>query len=202
MRELRLFSDWFLPQILDGSALEDAQADYVSLWRDMLKAVRLEARLFVHRDYHADNLMWLEDRSGIKRVGLLDFQDALAGDAAYDLVSLLEDARRDVPLPLADELKQHYLQRSGADAISFSAAYALLAAQRNCKIVGIFTRLAARDGKQHYLDYLPRVWGHLNHDLEHPLMASLARYMNQYIPVMQRGAIKVQKTATQLGLCA
>lgn len=202
MREIMLFSNWFLPQLFDGAALADAQQSYVALWQELLAHAPLATDQFVHRDYHADNLMWLPARKGIARVGLLDFQDAVAGDAAYDLVSLLEDARRDVPVALARKMIAHYVQESGADAERFAHAYALLAAQRNSKIVGIFTRLAARDGKKHYLDYLPRVWGHLSRDAEHPKLAALKDWLDQYVPMDARGIITIRKDAQALGLAA
>ena len=202
MREILLFPNWFLPQLLDGNALAEAQQSYENLWQEILQSAPLEINQFVHRDYHADNLMWLPERSGAQRVGLLDFQDAVAGDAAYDLVSLLEDARRDVPPVLAQKMLAHYLQKTGADAKRFSFAYALLAAQRNSKIVGIFTRLAARDGKQHYLDFLPRVWSHLVHDAEHPELGALKEWLNRYVPQAARGRITIRKDAQALGLVA
>ena len=202
MREVQLFPNWFLPQLMDGAALLEAQKDFEAVWRNILEAAPLAMDQFVHRDYHADNLMWLPKRIGVQRIGLLDFQDAVAGDAAYDMVSLLEDARRDVPQALAQQMIVHYLQETGADAERFSFAYALLAAQRNSKIVGIFTRLAARDGKKHYLDYLPRVWGHLTRDAQHPELAPLKQWLDTYVPQDKRGVIAIRKDAQALGLAA
>lgn len=200
MRETLLFSDWFLPQLLDGSVLVDAQKNYVMLWQDLLEAVPLEKNQFVHRDYHADNLMWLPTRSGVKKIGLLDFQDAVRGDAAYDLVSLLEDARRDVPVALAQQMIAYYMRQSGTDSERFSLAYALLAAQRNSKIIGIFVRLAVRDGKGHYLDFLPRVWAHLMRDVEHPKLSALKQWLDRYVPREARGRLAIRKDAQMLGL--
>ncbi len=201
-REATLFSNWFLPQILDGAALADAQAGYMNLWGALLNEIPLATNQFVHRDYHADNSMWLPARSGVQRVGLLDFQDAVMGDAAYDLVSLLEDARRDVSPELARRMVAHYLRHTGASATQFSMAYALLAAQRNSKIIGIFTRLAARDGKAHYLDYLPRVWRHLEQDITHPELASLKAWLDRHVPEGARGVLTIRKDARMLGLAA
>lgn len=201
-REVLLLPNWFLPQLLDGAELKEAQESFAALWSEMLAAAPLQQEHFVHRDYHADNLMWLPSRSGPARVGLLDFQDAVMGDAAYDLVSLLEDARRDVPPELVSKMLRHYLAHTQVDAQQFRFAYALLAAQRNSKIVGIFTRLAARDGKKHYLEYLPRVWGHLTRDLEHPDMAALKTWFDRYVPMDKRGVIAIRKDATALGLAA
>ena len=202
LREVKLFSDWFLPQILDEALLADAQASYIAVWEELFKTIPLSQRYFIHRDYHADNLMWLPGRSGHARVGLLDFQDAVRGDAAYDLVSLLEDARRDVSVDLAQAMIAHYVKESAADAEQFTLAYALLAAQRNSKIIGIFTRLCARDGKPHYLAFLPRVWAHLHRDAQHPLLKPLKIWLDSYILPEHRGIINVYKNAQALGLVA
>src|SRR5690606_13073038 len=133
------------------------------------------------RDYHADNLLWLAGRPGAQRVGLLDFQDALVGHGAYDLVSLLEDARRDVLPETVDACLAHYLNVTGEDAGEFRGMYALLGAQRNAKIIGIFCRLGLRDGKRDYTKYLPRVWKHFHHDLMHPWMAPLRLFVREHI---------------------
>jgi aminoglycoside/choline kinase family phosphotransferase len=202
MREAQLFSNWYVPQVLGKDASANAAREYEAIWRDVLRAAPLQTDQFVHRDYHADNLMWLPDRAHTKRVGLLDFQDGVYGDAAYDLVSLLEDARRDVSPEFAEAMLKRYIQKSGCDEARLRAAYAVLAAQRNSKIVGIFLRLAARDGKMNYLSYLPRVWGHLERDLQHPLLAPLKRWNDLYIPKAARGEIKVAHDAKALALSA
>ena len=131
------------------------------------------------RDYHSPNLLWLPEREGIARVGVIDFQDAMRGPAAYDLVSLLQDARVDV----AAELEAHCstttvpastARETGFDRDAFGFAYAALGAQRNTKIVGIFARLAKRDGKPGYLRHIPRLWRYLERDLAHPRLAALS----------------------------
>jgi aminoglycoside/choline kinase family phosphotransferase len=143
----------------------------------------------VCRHYHADNLMWLAERKAEQAVGLLDFQDALIGCPAYDLVSLLEDARRDVSPSLQKEMIEYYLSKSAIkDVQAFDTAYAVLGAQRNSKIVGIFARLAIRDTKPRYLGYLPRVWKHLEHDLSHPALAELKIWMDRVVPQDKRTA--------------
>jgi aminoglycoside/choline kinase family phosphotransferase len=136
----------------------------------------------VLRDYHAENLLWLPARTGLGRVGLLDYQDALRGHPVYDLISLVEDARRDVGPGIAARLKARYVAARGLDATEFGEACAVLAAQRNLKIVGIFARLARRDGKRQYLRLIPRVWAHLQRDLSHPALAPLAGLVAQMIP--------------------
>ncbi|MEQ9260209.1 MAG: phosphotransferase [Roseovarius sp.] len=132
-----------------------------------------DADVLVQRDYHAENLLWLPRRDGVARVGLLDFQDAMSGHRAYDLVSLLEDARRDVSPDVADAMRARYIAAAGQDAESFTAAFHVLGAQRNLRIIGVFARLCIRDGKAHYVDLIPRVWAHLQHDLTHPALAAI-----------------------------
>ncbi|KEJ97085.1 hypothetical protein SAMN05444149_104234 [Pseudosulfitobacter pseudonitzschiae] len=130
--------------------------------------------VLIQRDYHAENLLWLQQREGIARVGLLDFQDAMAGHPAYDLVSILQDARRDVPAEVEAQMIARYIAASPQDATAFARAYALLGLQRNLRILGVFARLCIRDGKAHYVDLIPRVWGHIQTNLKHPDVAPLA----------------------------
>jgi aminoglycoside/choline kinase family phosphotransferase len=175
--EASRFTRWYAS---DLSA--DAKADYLDIWRELLPAVRVGEDALVYVDYHADNLLWLPDRDGLGRVGLLDFQDARLGPPAYDLVSLLEDARRDVPHGLAEAMIERYLAaRPDLDGEAFRTAYALLGAQRNCKILGLFSRLAKRDGKTQYLTLQERVRGHLQRDLAHPKLAALAAWFDRHI---------------------
>ncbi|RKF13393.1 aminoglycoside phosphotransferase [Roseovarius spongiae] len=140
------------------------------------------AAVLIQRDYHAENLLWLPGRAGVARVGLLDFQDALLGHPAYDLVSLLQDARRDVPPAVATRMIARYTARTGADAEAFERAYHVLGAQRNLRIMGVFARLCLRDGKPHYLTLMPRVWDHLMSDLDHPALAGLAPIVRAALP--------------------
>jgi len=138
--------------------------------------------VLIQRDFHAENLLWLPDRSGVARVGLLDFQDAMRGHRAYDLVSLLQDARRDVAPETARAMRAHYINTTGADAESFTTAFHWLGAQRNLRILGVFARLSLRDGKPHYVDLIPRVWAHLRTDLRHPALAPLAELVAEALP--------------------
>lgn len=202
MREAQLFADWYLPQVVGKEQASALGKEYMGIWARVLSQAPLAAGHFVHRDYHADNLLWLPDREGAKRVGLLDFQDALYGDPAYDLVSLLEDARRDVPPSLAEAMVQRYLSATGMPQERFDAAYRVLGAQRNSKIVGIFVRLAARDGKCQYLNYLPRVWKHLERDVTHPALAELKQWLDTHIDGAGRGAISIRHTSRELALSA
>lgn len=183
--ETALLADWYWP-LKTGSAMPgDLQAELAELWAPLLGALS-DPHSFVLRDYHAENLLWLPRREGVKRVGVIDFQDALYGAAAYDLVSLLEDARRDVAPDLADAMQRHYAERAhaagGFDQTAFKRDYAVLAAQRNAKILGIFARLAERDGKRRYIDLLPRVENHFRRDLGREGLEDLAQFFKTHLP--------------------
>ncbi|MEZ5891916.1 MAG: phosphotransferase [Parvularculaceae bacterium] len=179
--EAMLLIDWYWPLKKGAPAPENLKAEYVALWRDAL-ATLSAPQTMVLRDYHAENLLWLPARKGVARVGVIDFQDGLWGHAAYDAVSLLEDARRDVSPALAEAMVVHYLQRSGADSASYLRDYAILAAQRNAKILGIFARLAKRDNKPRYLDLLPRVEDHFCRDLKRAGLAPLRGFFAKHLP--------------------
>jgi aminoglycoside/choline kinase family phosphotransferase len=138
--------------------------------------------VLVLRDYHAENLLWLPERAGPARVGLLDFQDAMAGHPAYDLVSLLQDVRRDVPAPLEAALIAHYLAQTGADPLAFRAAYAVMGAQRHLRVLGVFARLCTDYGKPHYLNWMPRVWALLERCLADPALAPVADLLRRDLP--------------------
>ncbi|MDT0575063.1 phosphotransferase [Croceicoccus sp. F390] len=180
LREAKLFAEWFC--VSQGLSVDDA--GFEAAWRAVLAPV-LEgsSRVTVLRDYHAENIMLLDDGGQ----GLLDFQDALIGHPAYDLVSLLQDARRDVPVPLEQAMLSNYETLVGAGE-DFRADYARLGAQRNAKIIGIFTRLSLRDGKHRYLDLVPRVWAALERDLRHPALDPVARWFDANIPAHLRMA--------------
>ncbi len=134
------------------------------------------------RDYHAENLLWLPERDGTRRVGLLDYQDAVKAHPSYDLVSLLEDARRDVPADIQNAMIDRYIAATGADPETFRTAYAAQGAQRNLRILGVFARLCIVAGKPAYIDLIPRVWDHLKHDLSHPALAKLNRLVLAALP--------------------
>lgn len=181
-REARLFIEWFCPA--RGLAV-DAEG-YAAAWEQVLVPMlpRQRPGVAVLRDYHAENIMLL---GALREQGLLDFQDALNGHPAYDLVSLLQDARRDVSPELEAEMFDHYVKASG-QSDEFLGDYARLGAQRNAKIVGIFVRLWKRDGKPRYLDLIPRVWALLERDLTHPALAPVAAWFDANIPVDLREA--------------
>ena len=133
------------------------------------------------------------ERAGHAQVGMLDFQDMLVGHAAYDLMSLLEDARRDVTAEVRSAMLARYLERSGAEAEAFGRAAHVLAAQRNLKIMGLFTRLCRRDRKPRYLGYLPRVWRHLQQDLAHPELAALRGFILRHVPAPEPVALALAR---------
>ena len=188
-REVRLLTEWYAPAM----GLSVDEAGYDAAWEEALapmiarqNAYNATGGVTVLRDYHAENIMLLP--GGLADQGLLDFQDALVGHPAYDLVSLLQDARRDVAPALEAAMLAHYCSAMGITGDDFAADYALLGAQRSAKIVGIFTRLNARDGKPKYLSLIPRVWTALERDLAHPALEPVARWFDANIPAAIRAA--------------
>lgn len=181
--EIALLIEWCWPLKTGGDASSSLQADYFASWAPALEAISAPSSM-VLRDYHAENLVWLPDRMGAARVGLIDFQDGLFGSPAYDLVSLLKDARRDVAPELAEAMIRRYCAGAGDgfDEESFRRDYAVLGAQRNAKILGIFARLFRRDGKSRYLDFLPRVEAHFKNDLRAPALRSVRAFFARHMP--------------------
>jgi aminoglycoside/choline kinase family phosphotransferase len=183
-REANLLPEWYAPAL----GLEVDAASYERCWRESWQAMlkrTVERPVLVLRDYHADNLMLLDDGE----LGLLDFQDALAGHPAYDLVSLLQDARRNVSAELETEMLDRYMDRAEVDdRDSFLADYAVLGAQRHAKVIGIFTRLWKRDGKANYLGFQPRNWQLIEQCLDHPALSSVRSWFDANIPAPARAA--------------
>jgi aminoglycoside/choline kinase family phosphotransferase len=183
--EAELLLDWYLPY--RGIALTNAaRSEFNALWRDALAYAETMPPTWVLRDYHSPNLLWLPEREGIKRVGLLDFQDALTGPAPYDLVSLLQDARVDVPDAMEIALLGRYVKgRLNTDpdfaTTAFVQLYVTLGAQRATKILGIFARLDRRDGKPQYLRHMPRIWRYLRRALIHPAMNDLKAWYDAHV---------------------
>jgi aminoglycoside/choline kinase family phosphotransferase len=184
-REAALLTEWYCPA--QGLAVD--AAGYAAAWEEALAPllVRQNPGVTVLRDYHAENIMLLGGKAPAPQ-GLIDFQDALVGHPAYDLVSLLQDARRDVSEALEAAMLAHYCKAAGVSGDDFFADYARLGAQRNAKIVGIFTRLDRRDGKPKYLAMIPRVWAAMERDLTHPALAPVARWFDANIPADLRAA--------------
>lgn len=183
--EAGLLIEWCWPHRKNAPAPADIVAAYESAWAGVLEQVSSPSQI-VLRDYHAENLLWLPKRDGPRRAGIIDFQDGLIGSPAYDLVSLLEDARRDVSLDLAEAMIARYIAdrkaQDGFDEDAFHRDYAVLAAQRNAKILGIFARLVKRDGKPRYLDFIPRVEAHFRRDLARPALAPVRAFFAEHFP--------------------
>ena len=188
--EAELLLEWYLAKA--GVKETDAmRKEFVALWSKALKPALDAPPTWVLRDYHSPNLLWLADRSDSARIGVLDFQDALIGPAAYDVASLLQDARVDVPETLEMTLlgqyvrarmSQHTEQGQQFDTADFMLLYATLAAQRATKILGIFARLDRRDGKPQYLRHMPRLWNYLQRSLAHPALAPLKDWYAANVP--------------------
>jgi tRNA threonylcarbamoyl adenosine modification protein YjeE len=187
--EAELILDWYLPR-LNLAASADDRAEFQALWREALQPAIDAPPTWVLRDYHSPNLLWLPARSEVARLGVLDFQDAVMGPAAYDLASLLQDARVDVAEPTEVALLSRYVRHRRASDTSFDAStfiklYVTLAAQRASKILGIFARLDMRDGKPQYLRHMPRIWTYLQRSLAHPALAALNAWYNVHVPALK-----------------
>ena len=187
MDEANLLVDWYLPAVGGGPLSTAARDAYARAWLAVFPVVHAQPRTLVLRDFHVDNLMWLAGRHGIAACGLLDFQDAVAGPPAYDLMSLLEDARRDIDPGLVGAMMARYRAAfPDLDVAGFCASYAVLAAQRHAKVIGIFTRLCRRDGKCDYLVHVPRVWRMLEAALAVPILDPVARWFENHVPRARR----------------
>lgn len=185
--EARLLTDWYMPAVFGRGPSDDAVAHYETIWRALFRHARMVPETLVLRDFHVDNLLLLPDRCGVAACGLLDFQDAVVGPVTYDLVSLLEDARRDMDTGLVQAMRQRYLEsRPELDPQAVAGSWAVLAAQRHAKVIGIFTRLARRDGKPRYLPHIARVWRLLERALAHPDLTAMRDWFDHHIPAERR----------------
>ena len=182
IREANLLTEWYLPATTLTPTSAGQIANFNAIISKACQTIDAPSKVLVLRDYHAENLIWLPQRNGIHRVGLLDYQDALAGHPAYDLVSLLQDARRDTSAGLQEKMLQRYLTANNTDAVEFTSAFNILGMQRNIKILGIFSRLCIRDKKQHYVDLIPRVWRHVQDNLQHPACHEAKLWFTQNVP--------------------
>lgn len=189
LEKAALLLDWFVPAIGGGTVTDAARAEYAAAWRAVLPLRKGAPETLALRDFFPENIMWLPARQGVRRCGLLDFQDASRAPVVYDLVSLLEDARRDVPEALRQAMTERYLaafpRQNRAD---FLAAAAVMAAQRHARVIGVFARLWKRDGKPRYLAHIPRVWRLMERALLHPALAPLARWFDAHVPAALRRA--------------
>jgi len=184
--EVGLMLEWYMPD--RGAELTDNLRDeFVMMWRDLLSKPASATRTWTLRDFHSPNLIWLDERPGTARVGIIDFQDAVLGPAAYDLVSLLQDARVDVPEQLELALLTRYIKArrtsdDSFDPAGFAELYAIMSAQRNTRLLGTFARLNRRDGKPQYLRHQPRIWTYLNRSLAHPALARARQWYSVNVP--------------------
>lgn len=173
--------DWYQLGVL-GAVDTQARAAFSSAFHALLRPLDAVTPVLIQRDYHAENLIWLPDRTGAQRVGLLDYQDAMLGHPAYDLMSIAQDARRDVSAKLAQMMTDRYLEATGQEPDAFAQAYAVLGVQRNLRILGVFARLSLAYGKPHYVDLIPRVWGHIETNMQHPALASVKPLIQAALP--------------------
>jgi len=184
--EIGLMLEWYLPD-RGAEPANERRAEFVTAWRDLLGKAAAMPKTWVMRDFHSPNLIWLGERSGISKVGIIDFQDAVLGPAAYDMVSLLQDARIDVPEQLELALLTRYIKaRHSADdsfdPAGFAEIYAIMSAQRNTRLLGNFARLNRRDGKPQYLRHQPRIWTYLSRSLAHPVLSGLRAWYAANVP--------------------
>lgn len=182
-----LLPDW-LPALRPGVRVDAAaRRDWSSLWRPILERGEAGARVFCHRDYHVENLIWLPAREGPARVGMVDFQDAVLAHPAWDLSMLLHDARRDVSRTLSDTLLGRYIERSRyADELPIASDFHALGALNICRIIGVFARLVVRDGRPKYEAFLPRMWGYLDACLADPGLSDLRAWLDACVPADAR----------------
>jgi aminoglycoside/choline kinase family phosphotransferase len=184
--EVSLLLDWYLPDRgVEVTGL--MREEFLTLWRELLRVALAVPATWAIRDYHSPNLIWLADRDGLARVGVIDFQDAVLGPPAYDVVSLAQDARVDVSEPLEIALVSRYVRGRKTDTPTFDPAafaesYAMMSAQRNTRLLGVFSRLNRRDGKPHYLRHQPRIWGYLQRALAHPALAEIRQWFEAHVP--------------------
>ncbi len=184
--EVGRFLLWYVQAVMGREANEAAQREFNAVWRLLFPVARWVPETLVYRDYHIENLMLLP-RPGLAALGLLDFQDSVAGPITYDLVSLLEDARRDIEPGLAAAMRARYLAAfPELNPDVFEASWAVMAAHRHIKCLGLFVRLAQRDGKSGYLVHIPRLWRLLDQSLAHPKLAALGRWLDNHVPPERR----------------
>lgn len=187
--EIGLMPEWYLPD-RNAPLSDEKRAEFFAMWRELLRKPLAAPKTWTIRDYHSPNLIWLAERSGIERIGVIDFQDTVLGPHSYDVVSLLQDARIDVPEALELALLSRYIKArrtedASFDPASFAELYAIMSAQRNTRLLGTFARLNRRDGKPHYLRHQPRIWTYLQRSLAHPALGALRDWYLANVPPPQ-----------------
>lgn len=184
--ELDVMLDWYFPVVLEREASPALREEYRALWTALRPLIDAGVPTLFLRDFHSPNMLWLGARQGAARVGLIDYQDALIGNRAYDLVSFLQDARRDVPVAREQAMLDLYVSRasgelSGFDEDEFRASYAALGAERALRLIGLWPRLLKRDGKPHYMAHMPRTMDYLRRNLVHPALAGLRAWLDAHV---------------------
>tara|TARA_R110000868_G_scaffold57875_4_gene178535 strand:+ start:21962 stop:23044 length:1083 start_codon:yes stop_codon:yes gene_type:complete len=184
--ELNVPLDWYFPVVLGREAGEAERAEFHDIWSGLRPMIDAGPRTLFLRDFHSPNMLWLGAQTGIRRVGLIDFQDALIGSRAYDVVSFLQDARKDVPRAREEAMLALYVSRAkseldGFDESDFRAAYATLGAERALRLIGLWPRLLKRDNKPHYMAHMPRTMEYLNRNLSHPALAPLKAWLDAHM---------------------
>ena len=177
--------DWYLPVVMGRDPSSDLRADYENIWTTLWPLIEAGPRTLFLRDFHSPNILWQSDASGLARVGLIDYQDALIGSRAYDPVSFLQDARRDVPRSREMAMRGYFVESMKAadplfDQAEFEAAYAVLGAERALRLMGLWPRLLKRDNKPHYMQHMARTHDYLKRNLEHPALADLASFVETH----------------------
>ncbi len=191
--EVELVLDWFWPFAKASTPSDKERSEFLDIWQELFPLADYPEPVWILRDYHSPNLMWLPERGGFKRVGLIDTQDCVLGHPAFDLASLLQDARVDIDFALADRMLDLYCtlrkDDAGFDEANLRSAFAFFGAQRASKILGIFARLAKRDGKRGYLRHMPRVSRYLERNLNHPKLARLSQWYDRHLPQSLRESL-------------
>jgi len=183
IEESMLFLEWYWPAIHKNKPKKDVVNEFIKIWNNLLNKNLRTKKVLVHRDFHIDNLFFLKDRKGLKACGLIDFQDAVIGPTSYDLVSLLEDARRNVNKEIIFKMYNKFVRKlSKKQKEDFVKEYKVLAINRHLKVIGIFTRLCKRDKKNSYLKHIPRLWKLIEYNLNFYSLSELNKWINEFFP--------------------
>lgn len=183
IEEVSLFLEWYWPAIYKNKPKKDVVNEFVNIWNNLLNKNLMTKKVLVHRDFHIDNLFYLKNRKGLKACGLIDFQDAVIGPSSYDLASLLEDARRNVNTKVVSKMYNKFVKKLSKEQKEiFIKEYKILATNRHLKVIGIFTRLYARDKKRSYLNHIPRLWKLIEYNLNFYSLIELKKWINEFFP--------------------